>query len=72
MGIENGEGDDDQFTFPVYPTQRSYQKRPRGNICPECGTRILLTPKGPEYYLRWLSGDLVPLCNDCGDRLHGG
>jgi len=70
MSVENGESNEPQPRH-AYPTQRDYQRRPRGNICPDCGKRILMTPKQHEYYLLWRSGDHVPLCNDCGVRLNG-
>jgi hypothetical protein len=71
MGIGNGESDEPQPIY-VYPTMRSYQRRPRGNICPGCGGSVMLVPRNHEYWLKWPTSEtLVPLCNDCGVRLYG-
>jgi DNA-directed RNA polymerase subunit RPC12/RpoP len=71
MGIENGEGDDDQPIY-AYPSMRSYRRRPRGNVCPVCGGKIVLSPRHHVHWFRYPTGLMVPIHNECGERLRGG
>jgi hypothetical protein len=65
MNVGNGEGEYSRPEY-AYPSTRLYQRRPRGNICPVCGSHVQLQPKNHMYWLKFHDSEIIPLCLKCG------